>query len=82
MIASSDNTSQTRSGSLSRGAADRRRARSYQDDGADRVGGQDVILEGSAVTLGLHVGGTLVMELVKRWRSLLTGNSLQKTVHV
>lgn len=36
---------------------------SYQDDGADWVGGQDVILQGSAVTLGLDVGGTLVMEL-------------------
>lgn len=36
---------------------------SYQYDGADGVGGQDVILQGSAVTLGLHVRGALVMEL-------------------
>lgn len=41
------------------------RTRSYQDHGADGVGGQDVVLQGSAVTLGLHVGGTLVMELEK-----------------
>lgn len=40
-----------------------RGGRSYQDDGADGVGGQDVILQGSAVTLGFDVGGTLVMEL-------------------
>lgn len=35
----------------------------YQDDGADGAGGQDVVLQGSAVTLWFHVGGTLVMEL-------------------
>lgn len=39
------------------------RGGSYQYDGADGVGGQDVILQGSAVTLGLHVRGALVMEL-------------------
>lgn len=37
--------------------------RSYQDDGTDGAGGQDVILQGSTVTLGLHMGGTFVMEL-------------------
>lgn len=36
---------------------------SYQNDGADGVGGKDVVLQGAAVALRLDVGGTLVMEL-------------------
>lgn len=40
-----------------------KRAESYQNNRADWVWGQDVILQGSAVTLRFHVGSTLVMEL-------------------
>lgn len=35
----------------------------YQNDGADGVGGEDVVLQGAAVALGLDVGGALVVEL-------------------
>lgn len=36
---------------------------SYQNDGADGIGRQNVVLQGAAVALRLDVGGTLVMEL-------------------
>jgi len=38
----------------------------HQDDGADVGGQQSVVPQGSSVTLRLHVGRTLVVELERR----------------
>lgn len=42
---------------------------SYQNNRADGIRRQDVVLQGAAVALRLDVGGTLVMELKKlKWQ--------------
>lgn len=81
MTAFSVTQCQTRLASLSHGTADQRGVKSYQDDGADGAGGQDVILQGSAVTLRFHVGGTLVMEL-EEVASVINSKRVSVAAHV